>query len=139
MLDVSVARHDLAAQRDAAAREAILLRLSQSRAEIRRLLEPPDADEAGAAPRGWPDGFPRSRILRALMSGRGLGAIGALASGLVLSRPALAWRLIRLLPTGAIARAVLSSVVRSMGAAAKPRAPSAAAATHGADSPHDSA
>jgi hypothetical protein len=139
MLDVSAAPHDLGSQTDTAAREAILVRLAQSRAEIRRLLEPPDAEgESGSAPAGLPDGFPRSRIMRALMSGRGIGAIGAIASGLVLSRPALAWRLIRLLPTGAVARAIVSRVVRSVGAA-KPRAPSPAAAVRGANSPQDSA
>lgn len=73
------------------------------------------------------------------MSGRGLGAIGAIASGLVLSRPALAWRLIRLLPTSAVARAILARIVRSVGAAAKPRAPSRPASTPGATSPRDSA
>jgi hypothetical protein len=136
---VTVAQQDPAAQQDAAARDAILVRLAQSRAEIRRLLEPPVAD-AGAAPApsgSSGSGFPRSRTMQALMSGRGLGAIGAVASGLVLSRPALAWRLIRLLPTSAIARMVLARIVRSVGAAAKPRAPSRAASTH--TSPQDSA
>jgi hypothetical protein len=121
---VTTARHDLASQQ-AAARDVILARLAQSRAEIRRLLEPPDSGaDAGAAPSGSPGGFPRSRVMRALMSGRGLGAMGAIASGLVLSRPALAWRLIRLLPTSAVARAVLTRVMRSLGAGAKRRAPS---------------
>jgi hypothetical protein len=121
---VSVAQQDPAAQQDAAARDAILARLAQSRAEIRRLLEPPDADaDAGPAPSGSPGRFPRSRTIQALMSGRGLGAIGAIASGLVLARPALAWRLIRLLPTSAVARMILARIVRSVGAAGKPRAP----------------
>jgi hypothetical protein len=135
---VTVAQQDPAAQRDAAARDVILARLAQSRAEIRRLLEPPVADaKAGPAPSGSPGGFPRSRTMQALMSGRGLGAMGAIASGLVLTRPALAWRLIRLLPTGAVARAILARVV--LGAAKKPRAPSPAASTHGGASPQDSA
>jgi hypothetical protein len=135
---VTVAQQDPAAQRDAAARDAILARLAQSRAEIRRLLEPPVADvQAGPAPSGSRGGFPRSRTMQALMSGRGLGAIGAIASGLVLTRPALAWRLIRLLPTRAVARAILARVV--LGAAKKPRAPSPEASTHGGASPQDSA
>ena len=87
-----------------------------------------------AAPSGSLGGFPRSRTMQALMSGRGLGAIGAIASGLVLTRPALAWRLIRLLPTGAVARVILARIMRSVGAA-KPRA----ASTHGGTSPQDSA
>jgi hypothetical protein len=121
---VNVARQELASQQDTAAREAILARLAQSRAEIRRLLEPPDGGaDAGPAPSGSPSGFPRSRIMQALMSGRGLGALGAIASGLVLSRPALAWRLLRLLPTSAVARAILTRIMRSVGSA-KRRAPS---------------
>jgi hypothetical protein len=122
---VTVAQQDPPAQQDAAARDAILARLAQSRAEIRRLLEPPpvaDAD-AGPAPGGSPGQFPRSRTMQAVMSGRGLGALGAIASGLVLARPALAWRLIRLLPTSAVARVILARVMRSVGSAAKPRAP----------------
>jgi hypothetical protein len=122
---VTAARQDLASQQDAAARDAILARLAQSRAEIRRWLEPPDIDAgAGPARSRLAGGFPRSRIMQALMSGRGLGALGAIASGLILSRPALAWRLIRLLPTSAVARAILARIMRSVGAAAKSRAPS---------------
>jgi hypothetical protein len=129
-----------AAQQDPAVRDAILARLAQSRAEIRRLLEPPVADaDARPAPSGSPGGFPRSRTMQALMSGRGLGAIGAIASGLVLTRPALAWRLIRLLPSGAVARVILARIVRSVGAAAKSRGSSRATSTHGGTSPQDSA
>ena len=114
---MSVARRDLGSQQDAPSRDEILTRLAQSRAEIRRLLEPPDVHaDAGAAPSGSQGEFPRSRVMRALMSGRGLGAIGAIVSGLVLSRPALAWRLIRLLPTSAVARAILTRIVRSVSA-----------------------
>jgi hypothetical protein len=120
---VSVAPQESAAQPDAAARDAILVRLAQSRAEIRRLLEPPVADAAaGPASSGSPAGFPRSRTMQVLMSGRGIGTIGAIASGLVLSRPALAWRLIRLLPTSAVARMILARIMRSAGAP-KQRAP----------------
>lgn len=121
---MTAAQQDPTEQQDAAARDAILARLAQSRAEIRRLLEPPVADaDAGPAPSGSPGRFPRSRTMHALMSGRGLGAIGAVASGLVLARPALAWRLVRLLPTSALARMILARVVRSVGGGAKPRAP----------------
>ena len=38
-------------------------------------------------------GFPRSRTMQMLMSGRGLGTLGALAAGLIVARPALALRL----------------------------------------------
>jgi hypothetical protein len=127
------------AQQDAAARAVILARLAQSRAEIRRLLEPPVADaDTGPDASGSPGGFPRSRTMQALMSGRGLGAIGALAGGLVLARPGLAWRLIRLLPTSALARMALARIVRSVGAGAKRRAASRVAATPDGTSPQDS-
>jgi hypothetical protein len=132
---VTVGQQDRASQQDAAARDAILVRLAHSRAEIRRLLEPPVADgSAEPGPNASPGGFPRSRTMQALMSGRGLGAIGAIASGVVLSRPALAWRLIRLLPTSAVARMLLARIMRSVGATAKPRARPRAASAHGATS-----
>jgi hypothetical protein len=79
---------------DSAQRET-LARLAQSRAEICSLLDPPPpsdrANESGATATG---AFPRSRTMRLLMSGRGLGTVGALAGGLLLARPALALRLL---------------------------------------------
>jgi len=109
---------------DAAARDAITARLAQSRAEISRLLEPPPAGEAGeSSPREGSlfGGFPRSRTMRALMTGRGLGAVGAIAGGLLLARPALAWRLIRLLPTSAVARLVIARVMSSLRGRTSPK------------------
>jgi hypothetical protein len=105
------------------ARDAILSKLKESRAEIARLLEPPpDAPGEGSpAPSGVPGGFPRSRTMKALMSGRGLGALGAVGSGLLLARPALAWRLIRMLPTSAVARVVIARIVHALGSQGKPR------------------
>jgi hypothetical protein len=110
-------------QEDLATRDALLARLAQSRSEIRRLLEP-QADagnaDAGASRGRTRGGFPRSRTMQTLMSGRGIGAIGAVAGGLLLARPALAWRLIRLLPTSALARMVVARIARALGASAKP-------------------
>ncbi|MGD0489993.1 MAG: hypothetical protein ABSC32_00485 [Steroidobacteraceae bacterium] len=100
-----------------AQRDAIMARLSQSREEIARLLEPPSEagnGETGSGPSGAAGGFPRSRIMRALMSGRGLGAVGAVAGGLLLARPGLAWRLIRLIPTSAVTRMVVGKVIGVM-------------------------
>jgi hypothetical protein len=96
--------------RDQAARDAILARLAESRAEIRRLLEPPPEGARGAHadPSGAPGGFPRSRTMRMLMSGKGIGAMGATAAGLFVARPGLAFKLIRALP---IARLILSRVL----------------------------
>ena len=42
--------------------------------------------------------------MQTLMSSRGLGALGVLAGGFLIARPALALRLLRLLPTGTVAR-----------------------------------
>jgi hypothetical protein len=97
-----------------ARRDEIMARLQESRAEISRLLEPQretGADGEHPAPSGAPGAFPRSRTMRALMSGRGIGAIGAVAGGLLLARPRLAWRLIRLLPAGAVTRALMARVM----------------------------
>ena len=52
--------------------------------------------------------------MRALMTGRGLGAVSAIAGGLLLSRPRLAWRLLRLLPTSAVTRMVIGRVVEAL-------------------------
>jgi hypothetical protein len=104
-------------QRSGATRDEILARLARSRAEIRRLLDPPphEAHEADSAAQSAAAGeFPRSRTMRTLLSGRGLGAVGAVIGGLILARPALAWRLIRLLPTGALARMLLSRAITAM-------------------------
>jgi hypothetical protein len=49
-----------------------------------------------------------------LMSGRGLGTVGALAGGLLLARPALALRLLRMLPSGAIARMLVVKAIASL-------------------------
>ena len=101
---------------DSGERDAILARLAQSRAEISRLLEPPpeDGGDAGTGPSGAAGSFPRSRIMRALMSGRGLGAVGAMAGGLLIARPGLAWRLLRIIPTSAVARVVVGKVMSAM-------------------------
>jgi len=96
-----------------AERNAILARLAETRAEIKRLLEP-RADEEGEAQAEDGTGFPRSRTMRALMSGRGLGAVGATAAGLLIARPGLAWKLMRMLPAGALLRMALARFVGGM-------------------------
>ena len=102
---------------EAAATNETLARLAESRAEIRRVLEPPprepQADDADA-PAGSRAGFPRSRTMRLLMSGRGLGTVGAVVGGLVLARPGLALRLLRVLPTGAVARLLIIKAVSAL-------------------------
>lgn len=92
-----------------AARDEILLRLAHSRDELRVLLEPPPrAEPLGDGVSGnYAGGFPRSRTMQMLMSGTGLKTLGAVAGGLLIARPALALRLLRLLPASAFARTML--------------------------------
>jgi hypothetical protein len=97
-----------------AQRKAFLAKLAESRAEIKRLLEPRH-EEAGEEGVENDRGFPRSRTMRALMSGRGLGAVGATAAGLIMARPALAWRLFRMLPTGPLLRMGLARILGGLG------------------------
>lgn len=102
--------------RDEAARIEILTRLAASRQEFRRVLDPPRGEGDGANGGSGDDlgGFPRSRTMQLLMSGRGLGTVGAVVAGLLLARPALALRLLRMLPAGAVARMVMARALGAM-------------------------
>lgn len=96
--------------RDEAARAEILARLAVSREELRRVLDPPRAEpgaNGSSSPGAESAGFPRSRTMQMLMSSRGLGTLGAVAAGLLIARPAMALRLLRLLPAGGFARMLL--------------------------------
>lgn len=94
-------------------RAEILARLAASREELRLLLDPPDQGNGGTAPGAGTADFPRSRTMQMLMSGPGLGTLGAMAAGLLIARPTLALRLLRLLPISAVARTLL---LRAVGA-----------------------
>jgi hypothetical protein len=96
--------------RDEAARLEIRSRLAASRQELRRVLDPPrgEGDGADGVSGDHPGGFPRSRTMQLLMSGRGLGTVGAVLAGLLLARPTLALRLLRMLPASAVARMVMT-------------------------------
>jgi hypothetical protein len=103
---------------DDAARAEILARLAASREELRHLLDrTSDAAHAGgpnAGDRPIPSGFPRSRTMQMLMSGRGLGTLGAAAAGLIIARPGLALRLMRILPASAIAKTLLMRSIAAL-------------------------
>jgi hypothetical protein len=102
--------------REDAAQALILARLAASREELRRALDPPRKD-AGAGDSTHGDhtgGFPRSRTMQALMSGRGLGTMGAAAVGLLVARPGLALRLLRILPVGAVAKTLLLRTIAAL-------------------------
>jgi hypothetical protein len=102
--------------REDAARAEILARLAVSREELRRALDPPhnEPDAGSSKPGDHPGGFPRSRTMQALMSGRGLGTLGAAAAGLLIARPALALRLLRMLPAGAVAKTLLLRTIAAL-------------------------
>jgi hypothetical protein len=106
------------------ARSETLTRLAQSRAELLRLLVEPELEQAGdAAPgagRSRRD-FPRSRTMRALMTGRGIGTLGAMIGGLFMARPALALRLLRLIPAGMISRMLLGKALAAFRASGELR------------------
>jgi hypothetical protein len=95
--------------REEAARAEILARLAASREELRRALDPArnESDAGRSKHSDHPGGFPRSRTMQMLMSGRGLGTLGAAAAGLLIARPSLALRLLRILPAGAVAKTLL--------------------------------
>jgi hypothetical protein len=99
------------------ARADTLARLAASRAEIRRILEPPpQVSPSGAADSAAPGtgAFPRSRTMKMLLSGPGAGAVGAAACGLLIARPALALRLLRMVPAGAIGRMLLVKAISTL-------------------------
>jgi hypothetical protein len=101
--------------RDTAAIDLICNRLAQSREELRLLLDPPPAESGdGAARMNGHSGFPRSRTMQMLLSSRGLGTLGALAGGLLIARPALALRLLRLVPTSAVAKMLMNKAVNAL-------------------------
>jgi hypothetical protein len=95
------------ADRDADARNSIRSRLTQSREELRSVLYP-EAGESGQTSANGRGRFPRSRTMQMLMSGRGLGTLGAVAGGLLIARPALALRLLRMMPAGAVAKMLMA-------------------------------
>ena len=101
--------------RDDPVQAEIRSRLAVSRHELSRLFDPPPRDsEQGSRTDDHGDPFfPRSRTMKMLMGGRGLGMLAALAGGLFIARPGLALRLLRRLPTGTVVRMVLA---KSLGA-----------------------
>jgi|SRR5277367_1938431 len=101
--------------RDDAARAEILARLVESREELRRILDPPAPPrEPGDSAPGAHAGFPRSRTMQMLMTGRGLGTLGAAAAGLLVARPRLALKLLRLLPAGPIVTLLLPRILAAL-------------------------
>jgi hypothetical protein len=105
---------------DDAAQAEILAKLAASREELRRLLDRTrdeahaDGSAAGDRDGPGPGGFPRSRTMQMLMSGRGLGTLGAATAGLLIARPGLALRLLRILPASTIAKTLLVRTIAAL-------------------------
>jgi hypothetical protein len=99
---------------DEATRAEILARLAVSREEFLRVLDPPRKEVGNPIPDHHHDEFPRSRTMQILMGGRGLGILGAIAGGLFIARPALALRLLRMLPVSAVARMFMMKAFTSL-------------------------
>jgi hypothetical protein len=100
--------------RDATARSQIHAKLVQSREELRRILDPPPGEYGNGLAAGQAAGFPRSRTMQMLMSGRGLGTLGALAGGLLIARPALALRLLRYMPASSVAKMIMARAIGAL-------------------------
>lgn len=101
-------------EREDLTRSEIIARLDVSREELRRVLDPPRREAGAAAQESAGGGFPRSRTMQMFTSGRGLGTLGAVAAGLLIARPALALRLLRMLPASAVAKTLLLRAVGMM-------------------------
>lgn len=93
-------------------------RMARSRAKLRALLDPDEPASAGSSGggSGAPGRFPRSRTMKLLTSRHGAGTAAALGAGLLLSRPAMALRLLRMIPLGAVARMLLLRLFTASGA-----------------------
>jgi hypothetical protein len=111
------------ANHDDDARNLVHTKLAQTREELRAILDPPPVRPGDGHVPGAASGFPRSRTMQMLMSSGGLGTLGALAGGLLIARPALALRLLRLIPASAVAKLVMAKAVGALKskAAASPR------------------
>jgi hypothetical protein len=102
---------------DDASREDATSRLARSREELRALLEPHRRPLFGnrRSP-GVPGEFPRSRTMRFLTSGGGVGTAAALGCGLLISRPVIALRILKMIPFGAVIRMLLLRLTIAPGA-----------------------
>jgi hypothetical protein len=109
---------------DTIARRAVLAKLAQSREEVRQILDPPPGESHGGdAPQDSGSQFPRSRTMRALLSSRGLGAVGALAGGLLVARPSLALRVLRMVPVSTVGKMLIAKVITGLRSKRQPREP----------------
>ncbi len=97
-------------------RASALAKLASTREELRVLFEPAVESTAGPGAPGKHavPGFPRSRTMQMLLSGKGIGTVGALVGGVIAARPALALRLLRLVPVTAVGKLLLGKGIGLM-------------------------
>jgi hypothetical protein len=101
---------------DAITRKALLAKLALSREQVREVLDPPRVETGDDGTRqNVASQFPRSRTMRALLSSRGLGAVGALVGGLLIARPALALRMLRMVPVSTVGRMLIAKGIAALG------------------------
>jgi hypothetical protein len=91
-------------------------RLAQTRQELVDLFTSDRAEPGPGQPaRASAGSFPRSRTIRLLLGKQGLGAVAAIVAGILVARPAIAWRLLRLLPIQTFARTMFVRFLTSHG------------------------
>lgn len=91
-------------------------RLAQTRQELVDLFTSDRAVPGpGQTSRASSGEFPRSRTIRLLLGKQGLGAVAAIVGGILVARPAIAWRLLRLLPIKTFARTMFLRLLTSHG------------------------
>lgn len=91
-------------------------RLAQTRQQLVDLFTSERAEPgSGQRSRESPGSFPRSRTMRLLLGKQGLGAVAAIMGGILVARPAIAWRMLRLLPVKTFARTMFVRFLTSHG------------------------
>ena len=103
---------------DGSAEAEIVNSMAVSRAQLREILDPQRDgsihDENGEVRQSG--AFPRSRTMRMLLTSRAAGTVAAVGAGLLISRPSIVWRLLRMIPAGAIARMTILRLFTARGA-----------------------
>lgn len=80
--------------------------ITESRAELRRLLH----EEATEQPRSA-DAFPRSKTMRFLKSRGAIGLAAAVAGGVLLAKPGLAVKALRIIPVNMLVRVLTARLI----------------------------
>jgi hypothetical protein len=90
-------------------------RLAETRQQLVDLFTQ-DQEESAGKPAGARGGtFPRSHTIRLLLGRQGLGALAAIVGGILVARPAIAWRILRFLPIKTFARTMFVRFLTSRG------------------------